>query len=42
LRAAFRQVRARHPFPIEAAAILPDHLHAISTLPEQYADFALR
>jgi hypothetical protein len=26
LRAAFRQVRARHPFMIEAAAILPAHL----------------
>jgi putative transposase len=24
LRAAFRQVRARHPFAIEPAAILPD------------------
>jgi putative transposase len=28
-RAAFRQVRARHPFAIEAAVILPDHLHAV-------------
>jgi putative transposase len=35
-------VRARHPFTIEAAVILPDHLHAIWTLPEQDADFALR
>jgi putative transposase len=42
LRAAFPQPRARHPFTIEAAAILPDHLHAIWTLPEQDADFALR
>jgi putative transposase len=42
LRAAFRQVRARHPFTIEAAVILPDHLHAIWPLPEQDADFALR
>jgi REP-associated tyrosine transposase len=42
LRAAFRQVRARHPFTIEAAVILPDHLHAIWTLQEQDADFALR
>ena len=33
LRAAFRQVRARHPFTIEAAVVLPDHLHAIWTLP---------
>lgn len=35
-------MRARHPFTIEAAVILPDHLHAIWTLPEQDADFALR
>jgi putative transposase len=42
LRTAFRQVRARHPFTIEAAVILPDHLHAIWTLPEHDADFALR
>jgi putative transposase len=42
LRAAFRQVRARHPFTIEAAVVMPDHLHAISTLPGQDADFALR
>ena len=42
LRAAFRQVRARHPFTIEAAVILPDHLHAIWTLPDGDADFATR
>ena len=42
LRAAFRHVRAHHPFTIEAAVILPDHLHAIWTLPEHDADFALR
>ena len=29
LRASFRLVRARHPFTIEAAAVLPDHLHTI-------------
>src|SRR5438270_982366 len=42
LRAAFRCVRARHPFTVEAAVILPDHLHTIWTLPEQDADFATR
>src|SRR6516164_4193090 len=42
LRAACRQVRSRHPFTIEAAVVLPDHLHAIWTLPEGDADFALR
>jgi REP-associated tyrosine transposase len=42
LRAAFRQVHARHPFTIEAAVILPGHLHAIWTLPDGDADFATR
>ena len=42
LRAAFRQARARHPFTIEAAVVLPDHLHAIWTLPDGDADFATR
>jgi len=42
LRAAFRQVRGRHPFAVEAAVILPDHLHAIWTLPDGDADFATR
>jgi putative transposase len=42
LQAAFRQVRARHPFTIEAAVILPDRPHAIWTLPERDADFATR
>jgi putative transposase len=42
LRVAFRSVRAQYPFKIEAAVILPDHLHAIWTLPEQDADFAMR
>ncbi|SRR6266542_4454253 len=42
LRAAFRNVRARHPFNIEAAVVLPDHLHMIWSLPEGDADFGLR
>lgn len=42
LRAAFREVRARHPFTVEAMVVLPDHLHAIWTLPEGDADFAMR
>ena len=42
LRAAFRQVRARHPFAIEPAMTLQDHLHTIWTLPEDDADFATR
>jgi putative transposase len=42
LRAAFRAVRRRHPFTIDAAVVLPDHLHAVWTLPEGDADFATR
>ncbi len=42
LRAAFRYVRCRHPFAIEAIVVLPDHLHAIWSLPPDDADFALR
>src|SRR5712675_2625705 len=42
LRAAFRDTRARHPFAIEAIVVLPEHLHAIWTLPEGDADFAVR
>jgi putative transposase len=42
LRAAFKDVRRRHPFTIEAIVVLPEHLHAIWTLPEGDPDFALR
>jgi len=42
LRAAFRDTRQRHPFEIDAIVVLPDHLHAIWTLPERDGDFATR
>jgi putative transposase len=42
LRSAFRYVRRRHPFTIEAIVVLPDHLHAVWTLPDGDADFAMR
>ena len=42
LRAAFRNARARHPFTIDAIVVLPDHLHAIRSLPNNDADFATR
>jgi putative transposase len=42
LRAAFRYARRRHPFAIDAIAVLPDHLHTIWTMPEGDADFAVR
>ena len=42
LRAAFRYTRHRHPFAIDAIVILPDHLHALSTLPAGDSDFSTR
>jgi putative transposase len=42
LRDAFRKVRERHPFTIDAMVVLHDHLHAVWTLPEGDADFAKR
>jgi putative transposase len=42
LRAAFRYGRTQHPFTIEAVVVLPDHLHAIWTLPDRDNDFPLR
>ena len=42
LRAAFRYTQGRHPFIIDAIVILPEHLHAIWTLPPDDSDFALR
>lgn len=42
LRAAFKYVQARHPFTTDAIAVLPDHLHAIWTLPAGDSGFAMR
>jgi putative transposase len=42
LRTAFEYTRNRHPFTIDAIVILPDHLHAIWTLPAGDSNFALR
>jgi putative transposase len=42
LREAFRTVRSKRPFTLDAAVILPDHLHCIWTLPPGDADFATR
>jgi putative transposase len=42
LRNTFRETRRRHPFTIDAMVVLPDHLHAVWTLPEGDADFATR
>ena len=42
LRTAFRATKATAPFGIDAIVILPDHLHAILTLPENDADYPNR
>ena len=42
LREAFRAIRLRRPFTLDAAGVLPDHLHCIWTLPPGGADFATR
>jgi putative transposase len=42
LRAAVSETRAAHPFAIDAAVILPDHIHIVMTLPEGDADYPIR
>lgn len=37
LRAAFSDVRQRHPFRIPAIVVLPEHLHCVWQLPERTA-----
>ncbi len=42
LRAAVRRTKAERPFEIDAWVVLPDHLHAVWTLPFGDADFSTR
>jgi putative transposase len=42
LRQSFRYVMEKHPFIIEAAVILPDHLHCIWKLPDDDDNFSTR
>ena len=42
LRRIYRTVQRRCPFETIAVCILPDHLHAIWSLPEHDTDFAMR
>jgi putative transposase len=42
LREAVRDVRAKRPFEIVAWSVMPDHMHAIWTLPETDSDYAAR
>mgnify|MGYP001195774301 CR=1 FL=1 len=42
LRNTFKRVKRNYPFDIDAAVILPDHLHCIWTLPCHDDDFSTR
>ena len=42
LREAVRLTRAERPFRIDAWVVLPDHLHAVWTLPPGDADYSTR
>ncbi len=42
LREAVAWVREAHPFAIDAWVVMPEHLHAIWTLPPDDSDYALR
>src|SRR5205823_10337535 len=42
LREAVVATRKRFPFEIDAMVVLPDHIHAIFSLPSDDADFSTR
>jgi putative transposase len=42
LRAVMQNVKQQHPFHIDAMVVLPDHLHAVWTLPKDDADYPKR
>ena len=42
LRMAFRTTHREQPFVIEAMVVLPDHIHAVWTLPPMDDDYAKR
>ncbi|MHB8112639.1 MAG: REP-associated tyrosine transposase [Bellilinea sp.] len=42
LRMAFKYIMPRFPYSIVATVIMPDHIHAVWTLPENDSDFSTR
>ena len=42
LQTVMKQVKKNHPFKIDAMVVLPDHIHALWTLPADDCDFATR
>ena len=42
LREAFKQIKDKRPFEIDAMVVMPDHLHCIWSLPGNDADYSTR
>jgi putative transposase len=42
LRTVFKSIKTKHPFYIDAMVVLPDHLHALWSLPEEDNDYPMR
>ena len=42
LREAYRATARERPFRTDAIVVMPDHLHAVWTLPEGGADYSVR
>jgi putative transposase len=42
LRSVINKVKQQHPFKLDAMVVMPDHIHAMWTLPEDDHDFATR
>jgi len=42
LRRIYRPVQQRHPFETIAFCVLPDHMHAVWSLPDSDTDYSLR
>ena len=42
LRSNINRVKNNHPFKVDAMVILPEHLHAVITLPDDDSDYAKR
>ena len=42
LRECIRRVKNKHPFKIDAMVVMPEHLHAMITLPENDNNYAKR
>ena len=42
LRLVINRVKKKHPFQLNAMVVLPDHLHALLTLPQNDNDYSTR